>query len=77
MQSMVHKNLSGIFFGYGVMCCGLIERITKKIKGKPKVIVTGGYTRLMKKFISKKATKIDKDLVFKGIGLLAQNLSSS
>lgn len=62
--------LSGIFFGYGAMCCGLIDQIAKKIKGKPKVIVTGGYTRLMKKFISKKVTKIDKDLVFKGMGLL-------
>ena len=62
--------LSGIFFGYGVMCCGLIDQIAKKIKGRPKVVVTGGHTRLMKKFISKKATKIDKDLVFKGMGLL-------
>ncbi len=64
--------LSGIFFGHGAMCCGLIDQIAKKIKGKPKVIITGGYTRLMKKFISKKITKIDKDLVFKGMGLLAQ-----
>ncbi len=64
--------LSGIFHGYGAMCCGLIERISKKIKGRPKVIVTGGYTRLMKKFISRKTTKIDKDLVFKGMALLVR-----
>lgn len=63
--------LSGIFFGYGSMCCGLIDRISKKLRSKPKVIVTGGYTRLMKKFISKKITKVDKNLVLKGIGILA------
>jgi type III pantothenate kinase len=64
--------LSGIFFGYGSMCCGLIDRIAKGIKGKSKVIVTGGHTHLMRKFIVKKITTIDKDLVFKGMVLLWQ-----
>ena len=81
-RALIGKNtqesiLSGIFFGYGSMCCGLIEHIEQEIKGNPKVIVTGGYTRLMKKFISKKVTKIDKDLVFKGMGLLVPKPSSS
>jgi len=62
--------LSGIFFGYGSMCCGLIDSLAKGLKGKPKVIVTGGHTRLMRKFIAKKITKIDKDLVFKGMAIL-------
>jgi type III pantothenate kinase len=61
--------LSGIFHGYGAMCCGLIDRISKRIKGSPKVVVTGGYTRLMKNFISPKTTKIDQHLVFKGMAL--------
>jgi type III pantothenate kinase len=69
--------LSGIFLGYGAMCCGLIDRIKKIIKGKPIVIVTGGYTRLMKKYIQNKVTKIDKDLVFKGMALLLQKHISS
>lgn len=64
--------LSGIFFGYGAMSCGLIDGISKAIKGKAKVIVTGGHTRLMRKFLIKKVTKIDKDLVFKGMALLAR-----
>ena len=46
--------------------------IKKETEGKPKVIVTGGYTQLMKKFIIHKIDKIDSDLVFKGIGLLAE-----
>ena len=62
--------LSGIFFGYGSMCCGLIDRIAKGLKRRPKVIVTGGHTHLMRKFIAKKITKIDKDLVFKGMAIL-------
>lgn len=64
--------ISGIFHGYGAMCCGLIDRIAKRIKRRPKVIVTGGHARLMKKYIAKKTTKIDKDLVFKGMVLVAQ-----
>ena len=62
--------LSGIFFGYGEMCSGLIRKISGNIQGRPKVIITGGFADLMKKYLSKKVTKIDPDLVFKGIGLL-------
>ena len=79
-HALIGKNteesmLSGIFHGYGAMCGGMIERISKRIKGRPRVIMTGGHTHLMKKYILKKATKIDKDLVFKGIALLAQKSS--
>ena len=75
-KALVGKNtaesiLSGIFHGYGAMSCGLIDMISKSLKGRPKVIVTGGYTELMKKFISKKIDKIDHDLVFKGLALLS------
>ncbi|VAX37551.1 Pantothenate kinase type III, CoaX-like [hydrothermal vent metagenome] len=64
--------LSGIFYGYGTMCNGLIDMFQKKYKGKAKVIVTGGHTHLMKKFIHKNITKIDKDLVFQGMRLLVE-----
>ena len=62
--------LSGIFYGYGAMISGLIAQISKKIKGKPKVIVTGGYASIMKKYIQRKVDIIDTDLVFKGLSLL-------
>jgi len=39
--------LSGIFYGYGTMCCGIIDVISRKLKGRPKVIVTGGHTSLI------------------------------
>jgi len=74
-RHLVGKNtkesiLSGLFYGYGVMSKGLIDMIGKEIKGKPKVIVTGGYTKIMHRFIKKKITKFDSQLVFKGMQLL-------
>lgn len=77
-KTLIGKNteesiLSGIFHGYGAMSRGLIDMISKSIKGRPKVIVTGGYTQLMRKFISKKIDKIDHQLVFKGMALLVNH----
>ena len=74
-QSLIGKNtqesiLSGIFHGYGAMCNGLIDLISGKIQGRPKVIVTGGHTSLMRKFIKRKVHKVDRNLVFKGMILL-------
>ena len=61
--------LSGLFYGYAALCRGLIEEIARNMKGKPKVILTGGHTGRMKKFLGKKVYKIDKELVIKGIYL--------
>ena len=63
--------LSGIFYGYGAMCRGLIDELTGQLKGSPKVIVTGGHTRLMRRFIARRITKVDECLIFKGLQLLA------
>jgi len=63
--------LSGIFNGYGSLCSGLIDRISRDMKGKPKIILTGGHTHMMKKYIAKKGKQVDRDLVFKGLALLA------
>lgn len=65
--------LSGLFNGYGAMCAGLIDRIASTMSRRPKVIITGGHTNLMQKFIRTRITAIDKDLVFKGIVLAHQN----
>jgi pantothenate kinase type III len=62
---------SGLFYGYGCLCRGFIDLISKQMKLKPKVVMTGGHTRLMKKFVSPKIRIIDEDLVFKGIYFLA------
>ena len=68
--------LSGLFNGYGAMCAGLIDRIAGTMPRRPKVIITGGHTRLMQKFIRKRIDKIDQALVFKGIVLVHQNICS-
>ncbi len=63
--------LSGLFYGYGSLCRGFIDLISQQIKAKPKVVMTGGHTNLMKKFVSPKIRIIDEDLVFKGIYFLS------
>jgi type III pantothenate kinase len=67
--------LSGIFYGYGALCSGLIDQTSKYLKGRPKVVVTGGHAALMRRFISRQVTKIDLDLVFRGLSLLLQGVS--
>jgi len=64
--------LSGLFYGYGSLCEGMIKRLSKEIGGSPKVIMTGGHTQLMQQFISAKIRTIDEDLVFKGLHLLSK-----
>ena len=43
--------LSGLFYGYGSLCRGFIDLIEHQIKGRPVIIMTGGHTQLMKRFI--------------------------
>jgi type III pantothenate kinase len=63
--------LSGLFYGYGSLCRGLIDLIGQQMKVRPKVVLTGGHTQLMKKFVSPKIRIIDENLVFKGIYFLS------
>ncbi len=62
--------LNGLIYGYGTMCSGMIDLIKRKIRQRPKIIVTGGYTRLMRKYIAHKIDKIDPHLIFKGLYLI-------
>lgn len=64
--------LSGLFYGYGALCRGFIELLTNQMKSTPKVVMTGGHTQLMKKFVSPDIRIIDENLVFRGMALLAQ-----
>ena len=63
--------LSGLFYGYGSLCRGFIDLISQQLKAEPKVVMTGGHTHLMKKFVSPRIRIIDEDLVFKGIYFLS------
>ena len=65
--------LSGLFYGYGMLCQGMIALIKTRVKGRPKVVMTGGYADSMKKFVARQIDAIDRDLVLKGMALLAEN----
>ncbi len=69
--------LSGLFYGYGTMCQGMIELLGQQVansrRHKVNVVMTGGHTQLMKKFVSPKIRIIDEHLVFKGIYFLTQS----
>jgi len=71
--------LSGLFYGYGSLCNGMVDLLSRRISSRrskvlPHVIMTGGHTRLMKKFISPKIRITDEHLVFKGMVLLLTGL---
>lgn len=73
-KSTQESILSGIFNGYGAMCSGLIDKLSAEFTQEPKVIVTGGHTRLMKKFIEHKIHAVETSLVFKGIYLISRQI---
>jgi type III pantothenate kinase len=64
--------LSGLFYGYGSLCKGMIDMLCAQLPSGVKVVMTGGHTQLMKKFVSPKIRIIDENLVFKGIYCLSQ-----
>ena len=69
--------LSGLFYGYGSLCKGMIDLLSTQLsfprkRESIKVVMTGGHTRLMKKFVSPEIRIIDEDLVFKGIYFLSR-----
>lgn len=68
--------LSGIFYGYGAMVSGLIQRISAQLRLKPKVVLTGGYSQLMSRFVDVDIDRIDQDLIFKGMRLLFEDCYS-
>jgi type III pantothenate kinase len=96
--------LSGLFYGYGSLCKGMIDLLSVSLprlrpalpisrsprRGKResiKVVMTGGHTHLMKRFICPKTRNnstrchsreggnliINEDLVFKGIYFLSRS----
>ena len=65
--------LSGLFYGYGSLCRGFIELISAQLRAKPMVVMTGGHTHLMKKFISPNIRIIDEHIVHKGMALLVDS----
>jgi|GEM_PF-538319 len=62
--------LSGIFYGYGEMIRGLIGLLCRQLKQEPRVIVTGGFSQLMRRYVACADCVVDQDLIFKGMAAL-------
>ncbi len=60
---------SGIFYGYVSMVDGLVEKIKKEVKTKPKVIATGGLAGLIAKD-SKTIESVAPHLTLEGLRLI-------
>lgn len=65
---------SGIVQGYVAMLEGMMSKIQKEIKRKPKIIITGGLGFLISPHLSFKNT-LDPFLTLRGLELLMQNKS--
>ena len=64
---------AGFLWGYEGLVNNIINKIISKSKINYKIILTGGYAQLFKKFIKKKAV-IDQNITIKGISQIYKEL---
>jgi type III pantothenate kinase len=62
--------LSGLFHGYAALTQELTKRVARQLRARPKVIITGGYTHILRRYLGTSLDAIDNDLVEKGMRLL-------
>ncbi len=60
---------SGIYYGIGSLCDGIIEKLNNKFNTRFKVIATGGHSREIANFCEL-IDKVDMDLTLKGLNLI-------
>ncbi|MFA5087441.1 MAG: type III pantothenate kinase [Candidatus Omnitrophota bacterium] len=61
--------LSGLFYGYSSLTKGMIQLLSCAIHPEPVVVMTGGYTQMIRQYIQKDIDVLDETLVFKGMKL--------
>ncbi|WP_156290008.1 type III pantothenate kinase [Oceanobacillus salinisoli] len=74
-SSTVEAMQSGVYFGTIGMIDGLVNRMKKEINGEPKVIATGGLSKL----VAKDSTTIDEvnpHLTLKGLYIIYQQITN-
>lgn len=64
--------LSGMLYGFGCLCDGIILKLKKQFKKKPIVIATGGNIELMRGFC-KEIDRVERNLTLKGLNFLTIN----
>ncbi len=68
-KDTVESLRSGLFYGFISLCDGIIAKLKKDVKGNPKVIATGGYSKLLSKFC-KRIDVVEPTLILRGLNLL-------
>ena len=64
---------AGFLWGYEGLVNNIINKIIRKSRTNYRIILTGGYAKLFKKFIKKK-TEIDQNITIKGIAKVFREL---
>ena len=64
---------SGIIFGYAGLVDGMVRRMKKEMNANPKVIATGGLSRLMQN-VTETIESIEPDLTLEGLRLIGDRL---
>jgi len=72
-QTTVEAMKSGVFYGYIGQVDGLVNRIKKEKKGNPKVIATGGLSKLIADE-SESIDVVDSHLTLKGLYLIYEKI---
>ena len=68
---------SGLFYGYGALCDGMVARLCREITfptpgvREVKVVMTGGYAEILSKYVTYPIEAVDQDLIFKGMAILS------
>ena len=68
-RSTVEAMQSGLFYGYGSLVDGLIERMLEQMEETPKVIATGGLAHLME-HASRYKYQVDQNLTLDGLRII-------
>ena len=64
---------AGFLWGYEGLVNNIINKIVRRSRTNYKIILTGGYAKLFKKFINKK-TEIDQNITIKGVAKVFREL---
>jgi len=66
--------LVGIIYGFSSLCDGIVNKLKKKYCRNAKVVVTGGFSKLIGPYCES-ADKIDTDLTLKGLKLISEDFN--
>lgn len=71
-KNTAHCMQSGIVFGYAGMVDSMVEKISRELGEKPKVVATGGLAALIKP-VSNVIEEVADDITLKGLYMIAQS----